>query len=166
MRADQLKSPGVLANGQTLRHQSAHAISRAELNLAMGGIDTSNKLQEFFQDCIDKLTAAEAAYTPTAAQTTSSVDDATAALNQEVTFTVLVKNAAGTALAGVPILFSFDPTSTAAGRVFTTPVSVVSGAGGVASVKCKATGAGNMVLDADISFNGATVNETATVVVA
>ena len=32
MRASDLPTPGILSNGQTLRHQTAIAISRAEIN--------------------------------------------------------------------------------------------------------------------------------------
>lgn len=48
MRASDLLSPGILSNGQTLRHQAAHAISRAEINAANGNVDTAERLLLFF----------------------------------------------------------------------------------------------------------------------
>lgn len=55
MIASELPSPGLLANGQTLRHQTAHAISRAEINLDRSPTsDTAERLRLFFEDCARK----------------------------------------------------------------------------------------------------------------
>lgn len=48
MRASDLLSPGLLANGQTLRHAAAHAISRAQINAARGSLSTTADLMAFF----------------------------------------------------------------------------------------------------------------------
>lgn len=52
MLASNLPSPGVLSNGQTLRHASAHAISRAEINAGNSpDSDTAAQLLIFFNAC-------------------------------------------------------------------------------------------------------------------
>lgn len=52
MRASELPSPGVLSNGQTLRHAAAHAISRAEINVQRSpDSDTAAQLLIFFNAC-------------------------------------------------------------------------------------------------------------------
>lgn len=52
MRASDLPTPGVLSNGQTLRHAAAHAISRAEINAANSpDSDTAAQLIVFFNAC-------------------------------------------------------------------------------------------------------------------
>lgn len=52
MRASDLPSPGVLSNGQTLRHAAAHAISRAEINAARSpDSETAAELLIFFNAC-------------------------------------------------------------------------------------------------------------------
>ena len=48
MRASDLLSPGLLANGQTLRHAAAHAISRAQINADRGSLSTAADLMAFF----------------------------------------------------------------------------------------------------------------------
>lgn len=56
MRVTDLPSPGILSNGQTLRHQTAHAISRAEINLQRSeNSDTAENLRLFFEDCAQRL---------------------------------------------------------------------------------------------------------------
>jgi len=52
MRASDLPTPGILSNGQTLRHQTAIAISRAEINADRSETsDTAENLRLFFEDC-------------------------------------------------------------------------------------------------------------------
>ncbi|QPB11251.1 hypothetical protein [Providencia phage PSTNGR1] len=52
MRASDLPTPGILSNGQTLRHETAHAISRAEINADRSETsDTAEQLRLFFEDC-------------------------------------------------------------------------------------------------------------------
>lgn len=52
MRASELPSPGILSNGQTLRHAAAHAISRAEINHDRSpDADTAVQLLAFFNAC-------------------------------------------------------------------------------------------------------------------
>lgn len=48
MRASDLLSPGLLANGQALRHAAAHAISRAQINADRGSLSTAADLLSFF----------------------------------------------------------------------------------------------------------------------
>lgn len=165
MRADQLLSPGVLSNGQSLRHESAHAISRAEINLSNGVPSTATDLKAYFTACADAITAAEAAAKATSADSTLVADDLTAALAQVVLVTFTAENAAGQPLANIPVTFSFDPTSTATGRTMSV-LSGVTGSAGQLTTQVAASGAGNMVVDADVSFLGVTFNKTLTVVVA
>lgn len=55
MRASDLPTPGILSNGQTLRHETAHAISRAEINADRSVTsDTAEQLRLFFEDCARK----------------------------------------------------------------------------------------------------------------
>lgn len=165
MRADQLKSPGILSNGQTLRHQTAHAISRAETNLGHGAGDAAAKLIAFFDDCSAKVAAAVTASTPTAAQTTIAIDDNTLTVGQEATVTLTVKNSADQVLNNVPVVWSLDAASTAAGRSIVSKQDVTSN-GGVATCVVKSTDTGTILVDADIAFLGATFNETVTATVA
>lgn len=52
MRASDLPTPGLLSNGQTLRHTAAHAISRAQINSDRSpDSDTAVQLLEFFSAC-------------------------------------------------------------------------------------------------------------------
>ena len=52
MKASTLPSPGVLSNGQTLRHAAAHAISRAEINASRSpDSETAAELLIFFNAC-------------------------------------------------------------------------------------------------------------------
>lgn len=165
MRADQLKSPGILSNGQSLRHQAAHAMSRAEINLSHGAGESATVLAAFFTDCAAKLAAAATAATPDATGTTIAIDDNTLAVEQEATITLTVKNAAGQVLNNVPVVWSLDAASTAAGRSIVSKQDVTSN-GGVATCVVKSTGTGTILVDADIAFLGATFNETVTATVA
>lgn len=52
MRASELPTPGILSNGQTLRHAAAHAISRAQINADRSpDSDTAAQLLVFFNAC-------------------------------------------------------------------------------------------------------------------
>lgn len=52
MRASDLPSPGALSNGQTLRHEAAHAISRAQINRDLYYESTTGPiLAGFFMAC-------------------------------------------------------------------------------------------------------------------
>ena len=50
MRASDLPTPGILSNGQSLRHAAAHAISRAQIN-GEHSPDTALALKQFFEAC-------------------------------------------------------------------------------------------------------------------
>jgi len=93
MRASNLLTPGVLSNGQTLRHETAHAISRGEINIGRNNADTLATLATYFADCAAQCTATIAASTPDElASSALAVPDAIAAdgvAESVVTFTVL-----------------------------------------------------------------------------
>lgn len=58
MIASNLPSPGILNNSQALRHEAAHAISRAEINAQLSpDSDTAADLLVFFNACAAACTA-------------------------------------------------------------------------------------------------------------
>jgi hypothetical protein len=165
MRASDLLSPGILSNGQTLRHESAHAISRGEINIGRNNPDTLAALATYFADAAARCSATIAAATPDAAESsaaalpTTIVNDGVA--ESVVTFTIL--NEDQEPVARVPI--SVVSTGTAVGEVLSALTGYTNGAGEF-EVTVSGTGAGTVILTASVNWLGASFTEAATVTLA
>lgn len=162
MRASDLLSPGILSNSQTLRHETAHAISRGEINMGRGSEGTLEDLAAFFTNCALLTNEIITDMTPTAAQSTAAAVPATILADNIETSTVTftIKNDEGTGLAQIPI--SVVATGTAVGAVLSPLTGVTNGAG-VFAVTVRGPGEGTVILTATVATRGVSFTEAATV---
>lgn len=158
MRADTLKSPGT-RNGQTLRHESANAISKAEIAAGRGSLGTAVDLAAFFTDCASKLSTQVTAAQPNTAQTTAVAAPSTGAAGILVTHTFTIKNAAGAPLSGLDVTVARTGTATG-GTV--SALSGVTNALGQFVVTTTGTIAGTIIHTITCTYAGATAVKAAT----
>lgn len=164
MRASDLLSPGVLSNGQTLRHESAHAISRGEINIGRNNATTLSALAAYFTDAALHCNTVIADSTPSAATSTAvavptNIDN-DGVETSTVTFTIL--NADSGPAPRIPV------TVVVTGTAVAPVVSALSGytdGSGVFAVTVKGTGLGTVILTASIDWLGASFTEAATVTI-
>lgn len=162
MRASDLLSPGVLSNGQTLRHESAHAISRGEINIGRNNPDTLAELATYFADAAAKCTAVITASTPDALTSSAlAVPDAIAAdgvAESVVTFTVLNEDSGPVARVPMTVVV----TGTAVGPVVS-PLSGYTDGAGEFVVTVSGAAAGTVILTATVDWLGASFALTDTI---
>jgi hypothetical protein len=165
MRASDLLSPGVLSNGQTLRHETAHAISRGEINIGRNNADTLTALATYFADAAAKCTATISAATPdetesSAAALPTTIDD-DGVDESVVTFTIL--NEDQDPVSRVPV--TVVVTGTAVDPVVSALAGYTNGDGEFV-VTVSGVGTGTVILTATIEWLGADFTEAATVTIA
>lgn len=164
MRASDLLSPGVLSNGQTLRHESAHAISRGEINIGRNNAETLTTLAAYFTDAALHCNTVVADSTPSA--TTSTAVAVPTNIDNDgvetsiVTFTIL--NADSGPVSRVPLSVAVTGTSV---DPVTSALTGYTDGSGVFTVTVSGTGLGTVILTASIDWLGASFTEAATVTI-
>lgn len=159
MRASDLLSPGVLSNGQSLRHESAHAISRGEINIGRNNATTLTALAAYFTDAAARCNEVIADATPTAATSTAVAVPDAAAAGALSTFTFTLLNDESGPVARVPV--TVVRTGTATGGTVSALTGFTNGAGEFV-VTVTGTIAGTVILTASVDWLGASFTEAAT----
>jgi hypothetical protein len=163
MKADTLLSPGLLSNGQTLRHQVAHAISNVEVVCGLPGNRSSAlALSAFLTDAASKLATLVAEGLVTTAQSTALAVPDTGTLNvTDSVFTFTFENAVGNPVAGLDVTVVRTGTST--GGTLSALTGVTNALGQfVVTVDGVGTTAGTLILTATVANPGALADAVVT----
>lgn len=159
MRASDLLSPGILSNGQTLRHETAHAISRGEINIGRNNASTLTALAAYFTDAAAHCNEVIADATPTALTSTAAAVPDAAAAGALSTFTFTILNDESGPVSRVPITVA--RTGTATGGTVSALTGFTDGDGKFV-VTVSGTTAGTVILTATVNWLSANFTEAAT----
>lgn len=162
MRASDLLSPGILSNGQTLRHETAHAISRGEINIGRNNADTLAALATYFADAAAKCSATILAATPDETESIVGAVPTSIASGgvEESVVTFVILNESTDPVPRVPV--SVVVTGTAVDPVVSALTGYTDGDGKFV-VTVSGEAAGTVILTATIDWLGASFTKVATV---